>query len=135
MYVLYFTLVRSKPEYASLAWNSITSTDANKLERVQQKFAALCYNSFFLQVYYSHYSTVYEQLKLHTLRMRRHHLEELFFIQVYLCSKFCPSVLGTVTLRVPARYIRGFALFSVCSLVKAVPLLHAFYLLILLEGS
>jgi hypothetical protein len=41
--MLYFTLVRSKLEYAYVVWNSITTTDANKLERIQQKFAALCY--------------------------------------------------------------------------------------------
>jgi hypothetical protein len=46
LYMLYFTLVRSKTEYASVVWNSITTTDANKLERIQQKFAVLCRNLF-----------------------------------------------------------------------------------------
>jgi hypothetical protein len=37
LYVLYFTLVRPRLEYASVVWNSVTSIDANKLERIQQK--------------------------------------------------------------------------------------------------
>jgi hypothetical protein len=35
---LYFDLLRSKLEYTSLSWNTFTSTDASKLERIQRKF-------------------------------------------------------------------------------------------------
>jgi hypothetical protein len=111
---LYTAFVRSKFEYASVVWNSIKSTDTNKLERIQQRFAALGFNSFFPQVHY-YYSLALEELKLHTLRMRRPHIDALFLTQVYFSFKFCPSVLETVGLLVPARYIRDFALFSVCS--------------------
>jgi hypothetical protein len=49
MLSLYIILIRSKLEYASVVWNSITSTDAKKLERIQQRFVALCFNRFFLR--------------------------------------------------------------------------------------
>jgi hypothetical protein len=53
--------------------------------------------------------------------MRRHRLDALFFIQVDLGSKFCPSVLEIAGLRVPARYIRDFALFNICPSSKNWP--------------
>jgi hypothetical protein len=43
----------------SIVWNFIMSTDANTPERIQQKFAVLCFNRFFPQVNYSYaYATV-----------------------------------------------------------------------------
>jgi hypothetical protein len=38
---LFVMLVRAKLEYESVCYNSVTSTDANKLEHIQQRFAAL----------------------------------------------------------------------------------------------
>jgi hypothetical protein len=49
---LYFASVRSKLEYASVAWNTITSSDARKFVHIQQKFLALCHNRLFPQIYY-----------------------------------------------------------------------------------
>jgi hypothetical protein len=43
LYMLYFTLVISKLEYASVVWNSITSTNASKFERMRQKFTSVCF--------------------------------------------------------------------------------------------
>jgi hypothetical protein len=41
--------------------------------------------------------------------------------QVYLGSKFCPSVLETVGLCVPTRQLRDFPLFYVCPTIKNRP--------------
>jgi hypothetical protein len=43
---LYTTLMRNKLEHASVARNSITSTDSSKLKRVQRQFSALRYSNF-----------------------------------------------------------------------------------------
>jgi hypothetical protein len=69
---------------------------------------------FFPGAHYS-YSLALKELKLHSLHMRRHRLDALFLTQVCFGFKFCPSVLEIVGLRVPARYIRDFTLFIVCS--------------------
>jgi hypothetical protein len=38
LYILDLTLVRSKLKYVSTVWNSITTTHANELERIERKF-------------------------------------------------------------------------------------------------
>jgi hypothetical protein len=78
LYILYFASVRSKLEYASVVWNSITSTDANKFERIQQKFASVCFYRFAPHVRFT-YTVALEKLSLHSLRKRRHDLDALFF--------------------------------------------------------
>jgi hypothetical protein len=59
--------------------NSVTSAVANTLERIQQKFAALCFNRFLSHVHYS-YAYASENLKLNALRKRRYHIDGLFLI-------------------------------------------------------
>jgi hypothetical protein len=72
----------SKLEYASVVWNSITTTDANKLKRIQQKFAVLCYIRFLSHVHYSFAKALEYFKKTHILRKRRYHLDALLLIQV-----------------------------------------------------
>jgi hypothetical protein len=101
--ILFFALVRSKLEYASVAWNSVTATDSNKLERVQKKCCPLPQKIFYDIEY--HYDITLEQLNLQTLHVRRRHIDALFSINAFCGTKYCPSVLETVGLRVPTRNI------------------------------
>jgi hypothetical protein len=105
--MLYYTLVRPKLEYASVAWNSITSTVASKLEHIQRTFVILCHRRFFSHSPYSH-TNVLNCLKFHILGDRRCHWDALFLLNVFIGSKFCPALLETVGLRVPYRNFRDF---------------------------
>jgi hypothetical protein len=81
---------------------------------VQRKFTALCHKRFFKNVEY-HYVNILEKLNLQTLHIRRRHFVALFLIHAFSGTKYCPSVLETVGIRVPTRNIRNFTTCS-CSL-------------------
>ncbi|PNF27925.1 hypothetical protein B7P43_G03400 [Cryptotermes secundus] len=120
LYILYFTLVRSKLEYASVVWNSITSTNANKLERIQQKFASICFYRFSPHISY-YYAYALEKLSLQYLHKRRHHLDALFLVQVFRGLKSCTSLLENISLRVPPSNLSDFSLFGNCPSNKQCP--------------
>jgi hypothetical protein len=90
--MLYFALFRYKLEYASLAWNSVTITDSNKLERVQRKSGALYHKRFFQDVEY-HYNNILEKLNLQQLHIRRRHFYALFLINALVALNIaqCPE--------------------------------------------
>lgn len=75
LYTLYYTLIDPKLEYATLVWNSITSTDADKLERTQQKLAALCLLR--LSTYPPELCFVLEYVKLDTLSKKNYYIDAL----------------------------------------------------------
>jgi hypothetical protein len=76
---LYFSLVRPKSEYSSVVWNSINSTDAKKLERIQRKLVALCYNRFLSADSNGYrYANALQVLNVRTLHDRRYQLDALF---------------------------------------------------------
>jgi hypothetical protein len=85
------TSVRPKLQYASVLWNSVTSTDARKLESIQRKFAALCQNRFFNA---SGTSEDLNKLKLHTLYDRIRLLDALCLTSIYSGLKCRPSLLA-----------------------------------------
>jgi hypothetical protein len=114
LYVLYFTLVESKLECASVEWNSITSTDTSKLERIQQKFMSICCYRFSPHVPYN-YTAALEKLGLHSLCKKRYYFDAHFLIQVYHDLKSCTILL------VPPSNLRESLLFCACPSDKHCP--------------
>jgi hypothetical protein len=119
--VLYTTLVRPKLEYASVAWNSITSTDSIKLERVQIKFATLYHSRFCAGVCGSNYEGILSRLNISALNSRRKRLDALFRINVFKNKISCSFIFDTFNLRIPSRRIIDFSTFVVNHNFKVSP--------------
>jgi len=105
-------LVRTKLEFASIMWNSITSTNAKQPKSVQQNFLNLCQNRFSTQDHVP-YEDFPKPLKLHSLQERRLHLDVLLFISVYSYLKCCPSSWDITDARVILRNFRNSSLLTV----------------------
>jgi hypothetical protein len=71
MLTLFLLLFLLLVEHASAVSNSITSTMQKMLERIQQEFAALCFNRFFPQVD-NGYVLAFEKSTLQNLQKRKH---------------------------------------------------------------
>jgi hypothetical protein len=87
-------------EYASVAWNSVTITDSNKLERIQRQFAALCQNRCSQDIQYQ-YDSLLEKLNLLTVHIGRRHSDAVFLMNVFNGAKCRPSRLETVAFVFP----------------------------------
>jgi hypothetical protein len=109
--VLYLALVRPRLESASTVRNSVTTTDAKPLGRIQRKLVALCQNRFSTHDHVT-YEDFLEFLKLRTPHDRRLHLDALFCISVYSGLECCLSLLNATGVRVPSRNVRNSSLFT-----------------------
>jgi hypothetical protein len=118
---LYCALVHSKPEFASVAWNSVTLTASSKIERGQRKFANLCYNRHFINFGTYNYVEILATLDLSMLHLRRRHIDALFLINVCVNKVSCPSILHTVGLRVNSKIITDHSIFTALYCAKASP--------------
>jgi hypothetical protein len=109
--MLYFTLARRQLPQArnSVVWNSITPTEANKPEGIQQIFSPL----FKLLLFPRPLPLLLcrRAVKLKTLGQRRFSLEALFSFQVHLILNYVLFI-ETAVRRDPAGYSRDLALFD-----------------------
>jgi hypothetical protein len=80
---LYFALVISRFEYASVSWNTLTSSEASKLARIQRVFSVVLQSFLSTNSMWASYVSALDRLNSHTLCSRGRHLYEFFLVNVY----------------------------------------------------
>jgi len=96
--ILHLNSVTPKLEDALTVWNSITSTDARKLERIQRKLVALRQYRFFTRDNVT-YGDFLQFLKLLTFGKRRLYFDYYFLFYVYPGLKCFPSLFHITDIR------------------------------------
>ena len=110
--MLHSTLIRSKLQYASVVWNSVTSTNTSKLECIQHKF----FISLSLSLFQSLTMKLYKcpnYLKFLTSKPLEVSHQHAFLLKIYNSSEYFPALLETVGLHWPTWDLRDFTLFNV----------------------
>jgi hypothetical protein len=87
---LCFTLVKSKLEYASVVWNSVTSPDGNTLKGIQPNFFP---SPFFQNNLKPDCANILDHFKFFTFYAKRRHQDALFLINIWSDLKTFPSLL------------------------------------------
>lgn len=109
--MLYCTLIKSKLQYASVVWNSLTS-NASTLQCIQQKFL-ICLSLSNFQSLTVKLHKCPNHLKFLTSKPLEVSHQHAFLHNVYNSSGFFPSLLETVGLHGPTWDLRDFTLFNV----------------------
>jgi hypothetical protein len=106
-------------------WNSVTSTDSTKLERIQRKFAALCYTFFHNDI-----STL-NTLDGSNFLLSPHDRSfcSLLFFSLMLLKEILLALtfFYSVTLRIPSVSVLDYSTFSAHRNFKANPSATCFY--------
>lgn len=121
---LYYSLVRSRLEFASTVWNCLTKTQSECLERIQQKLVRVVYDRFHNRVWYFNYDNLLSKLDMISLRKRRLIRDLTFFYKIVHGTVDAPSLLYAIDFHVPARRSRYSSVFYPKSRELSCPLVR-----------
>ena len=94
----------------SVAWNSLTATDASRLENVQKRFIRLVYDKYFGRRFYYDYDDILKRLGLQNL-LKRRLSRDILFLHKVINGHIDADLLGSVNFHAPARSCRHRSLF------------------------
>ncbi len=110
---LYYSLVRSHLEYASVVWNPRTAEATKSIENVQKRFLRyLYYKQFGYYSYDIKYQELLQGYVMKSLRGRRNIFSLIFLHDLIHYKKRDPELLETIKIRVPTFNSRSTNIFT-----------------------
>lgn len=104
--MLYNTLVRSRLEYCSTAWNPIYNNSIDQIERVQKKFSRMYYFKFNLGNPRPQYDIRLKHLNMHSLESRRLENDEIMLFKTIHGQIDSDQLRESLSVHQPARFTR-----------------------------
>uniref|UniRef100_A0A0K8RF85 Putative jockey ele1 orf2-h 1e-120-j 4 n=1 Tax=Ixodes ricinus TaxID=34613 RepID=A0A0K8RF85_IXORI len=119
---LFCALVRSRLEFASVVWNSLTSTQSLSIESVQKRMIRILYDRHFQRRFYYDYEFLLKSVLLTTLSNRRFERDLIFLHRVVNGWTDANQLLNSVDFHVPCRVTRNLNVFYIQFMSKLSPL-------------
>lgn len=119
---LFCALVRSRLEFASVAWNALNKTQALNIENVQKRLIRIVYDRYSQRRFYFDYEFLLKKVSMTNLSDRRAERDLVFFHKLVNGVSDSGSLLSDVNLHVPSRPTRNHCTFYVNTVCDLSPL-------------
>lgn len=109
---LFCSLVKSRLEFGSIAWNQLPKTYSHLIESVQKRLVRIIYDRYFERKVYYEYNSLLNIIGINNLDSRQCCCDVMFFYKVLNGHLDAPDLLHSVNLHVPQRFTRHCTLFA-----------------------
>ena len=122
IFILYFSLIRSKLEFSSVVWNCIGYANQAKIENVQKRFFRIVYDRYIGRSVYYEYHRLLRRCGCSTLSSRRLERDLIFLYKCVHGLIDCSTLISSINIYVPQVFLRVTPTFSVKKIELSSPM-------------